>query len=107
MGSRAVLLVSVCWMGAAAGFRARATGWPHPAAPAAAPRPARHLAAHLGARVFRASAQASEGERGAISVRVERDLAVDPQAAREAWLSYQWARGGGLPVCACVCLRVR
>ena len=36
---------------------------------------------------------------GAVRVRVERALAVDPQAARAAWLSYQWAGGGGLPVC--------
>ena len=37
---------------------------------------------------------------GAVRVRVERLLAVTPPAARDAWLSYQWSGGGGLPVVA-------
>ena len=36
----------------------------------------------------------------AVRVRVERLLAVTPPAARDAWLSYQWSGGGGLPVVA-------
>lgn len=36
-----------------------------------------------------------------VDVRVKRTLAVSPQDARAAWLSYQWAGGGGLPVHVC------
>jgi hypothetical protein len=33
-----------------------------------------------------------------MKVHVETPLAVNPPEAREAWLSYQWRRGGGLPI---------
>ena len=44
-----------------------------------------------------------EDPSGAVRVKVERALDVGPEEARAAWLSYQWAGGGGLPVSSTPC----
>ena len=87
------MLVLVATLEAVTGFRMQRGGLLQSTTPVAVLRRARQPSRQ-------ATWRASEGEggRGAISVHVERNLAVDPQAARNAWLSYQWARGGGLPV---------
>ena len=33
-----------------------------------------------------------------VSVRISAALAAPPAYARDAWLSYTWAKGGGLPI---------
>jgi hypothetical protein len=95
------VLVLVAALEAATGFRVHREGLLQPTTPEAVlrrARPASRKATWITCKEGNQGASEGEGGRGAISVQVERNLAVDPQAARNAWLSYQWARGGGLPV---------
>ena len=95
------VLVLVAALEAASGFRLHRGGFPQPTIPVAVLRRARQAsrkATWITCKEGKQVAFEGQGGRGAISVHVERNLAVDPQAARNAWLSYQWARGGGLPV---------
>jgi hypothetical protein len=95
------VLVLVAALEAATGFRMHRGGLPQQTTPIAVlgrARQASRQATWITCKEGKQGASEGEGGRGAISVRVQRNLAVDPKAARNAWLSYQWARGGGLPV---------